>query len=383
MELSEQDKLRLQVLLANKPLAIRIDESRMKVHALSARGEMEIQLNATCRDEMYLRYVRQLLSTHVLGSPEGYPIYLRRWTRMGQARKLESLEQLLLLGEPEAIVAVVHAPDLTPEIAHRAWWAMPEAENARRMLYHREIVHSDLGRELAQYLVDYLPFEEDALTLVESVSLALQDDLLDGETRLRLWQKGRQKNAYYLGFMITLPDALPDPVAAHADAERLGRLVEPLAARGNGLAAALLRVMSAAGQTFLAGAEQVLRKPLNQDIVNRWLEVVADYFAAARMSAAESELSELLEIAEQACVEPVHPEVRDILQICPEARVLLIPMAVLAGLSYAVVRPVFSRSDAIGSLMRRKLEPVTTPLLEQLHGLRRPLPLRNAATDAR
>ena len=43
---------------------------------------------------------------------------------MGQARD-DSLAQLLLLGEPEAVVAAVHAPGLTDELAARAWWAMP------------------------------------------------------------------------------------------------------------------------------------------------------------------------------------------------------------------------------------------------------------------
>ena len=53
-------------------------------------------------------------------------MYLQRWTRMGQMRD-ESLEQLLLLGEPEAVVAVVCAPGLTDELARRAWWAMGNA----------------------------------------------------------------------------------------------------------------------------------------------------------------------------------------------------------------------------------------------------------------
>ncbi len=35
MDLSSEDSFRLNVLLANKPLAIRIDESRLTVHGLS------------------------------------------------------------------------------------------------------------------------------------------------------------------------------------------------------------------------------------------------------------------------------------------------------------------------------------------------------------
>ena len=108
MELSPEDLLRLNVLLAGNVQAIRINESTMTLYGLSPQGEAKIKLNPTCRHEQYLRLVRETLSGHVLGSPGGYPVYLKRWTRMGQVRD-ESLEALLKLGEPEAVAAVVHA----------------------------------------------------------------------------------------------------------------------------------------------------------------------------------------------------------------------------------------------------------------------------------
>ena len=148
MELCNEDALRLNVLLHQDLRAIRIDESAMVVHALTAQGEARVVLNPNCRTERYLRLVRSLFSTHFLDSPGGYPVHLKRWTRMGQARD-ESLGRLLLLGEPEAVVAVVHAQGLTDELAARAWWAMPNAENARRMLEKSSVVQGDTGRELA------------------------------------------------------------------------------------------------------------------------------------------------------------------------------------------------------------------------------------------
>ena len=45
-----------------------------------------------------------MLSNHALSSPGGYPVFLQRWTRMGQAKDAQ-LEKLLLLGESEAVVA--------------------------------------------------------------------------------------------------------------------------------------------------------------------------------------------------------------------------------------------------------------------------------------
>lgn len=69
MSLSSEDALRLNVLLANKPQAIRIDESSMTLFGLSDKGEAKIKLNPNCRDDFYLRKVCEVLSGHVQGSP--------------------------------------------------------------------------------------------------------------------------------------------------------------------------------------------------------------------------------------------------------------------------------------------------------------------------
>jgi hypothetical protein len=381
MELSQEDALRLNVLLANKPLAIRIHESRLTLDALSEQGEMSIQLSPNCRDEVYVRRVRQLLSSHVLGSPEGYPVYLRRWTRMGQTRSQESLEQLLLLGEPEAVVAVVHTPELDPELARRAWWAMDDADNARCLLSKPVVAQSPLGQELATYLAEYMPFEEDHLTLAESVRLILQDGLLSDAQKQGLWQRGRQKNAYYLGFLAALPDNLPEPLPPRADVEQLAARLNP----SNPVAALVLRIASAPGQTYLDIAEKIIRKPINQDIVNRWLDVMTDYFQAMRSGPVNDLDLAALETAASTVFDEdgrSFPALAEVLQQVPELKPQLKTLWILARLSYAVVRPVLSHSDAIGSLMRRKLEPISTPLIAHLHVLRQPLSCSQEAKTA-
>jgi len=80
MELSSEDALRLHVLLANELEAVRIDESQMVVHALSSEGEAKVPLNPQGRDDQYLKKVRELLSSQVLGSPGGYPVFLRTFS---------------------------------------------------------------------------------------------------------------------------------------------------------------------------------------------------------------------------------------------------------------------------------------------------------------
>ena len=96
MELAAEDLLRLNVLLANRIEAIRIDDQALAVHGLAGEHEASLSLNPNCRPDQYLRRVRELLSSHVLGSPGGYPVFLQRWTRLGQA-KHGSRDKLLLL----------------------------------------------------------------------------------------------------------------------------------------------------------------------------------------------------------------------------------------------------------------------------------------------
>ncbi|BAP55832.1 protein involved in sulfur oxidation DsrS [Thioploca ingrica] len=374
-QLTPEDNLRLNVLLANQIQAIRIDEAKMVVYGLSAKGDAKVQLHPNCRDEIYLRYVRELISGQILGSPGGYPTYLKRWNRMGQA-KSDNLAQLLLLGEPEAVVAVVHAPGLTPELARRAWWALPNSDNARSLLTHSQIAHSEFGQILAHYLVEYLPFEEEAYLIIESVRLVLQPNLIDEVTRQTLWKKGRSKNAYLVGFLWAQPDNLPNLVAARADTSQIKATLAPLVVKENQLAIQLVKVTSSTGQSFLATSEQVLRKPVNQEVVNILFEVMANYFARIRPQSYDDEMN-ILSLIERAhhgcdtCLDTTSIEQREILALMPKLRETITAMLILSGLGYSILRPIFSHTTAVGSLMRKKLAPVIDPILEQIAILQR------------
>ncbi|MCG6860738.1 MAG: sulfur reduction protein DsrS [Chromatiaceae bacterium] len=369
-ELTSEDTFRLNVLLANKPQAIRIDESRMVVWGLFAKGESKVPLNIEGRVEHYLRAVKELISGYILGSPGGYPIYLRRWTRMGQMRD-ESLEQLLMLGEPEAVVAAVCSPGLTDELARRAWWAMEDAENARRMLANPAIVGGKMGRILASYLLEFLPFETETEKMMESVRLVLQPGLIDEKDRLSLWRKSARKQAYLVGFLQALPDDLPQPLPARSDAESHAPSLRLLARAGNDCAAILLRVHSAAGQTFLNTLSSVLAKPPTQDVVQTTLDLARDYFAPLRPKGdPDLPMGDLLRDAQDYARGPHAPEsVCACCEAAPSLSADVAAMRLLSGIGYGVLRPVLRDSTAIGSLMRRKLKPVTDPLLEQIRVL--------------
>lgn len=368
LELSSEDSLRLNVLVMNVE-AVRIDERTMTVYGLSARGEAKVQLNPTGRPEVYLKAVREFLSTAALGSPSGYPVHLNRWTRMGQARDT-NLAKLLMLGETEAITAVVCAPGLTDDLARRAWWADPVSETARRMLARECVVEGSMGKVLADFLVEHLPFETEARVMIDTVRLVLQPGLVSAETRRRLWDKGAAQGAYRIGFLQAEPDNLPDALPARADAGALDAALAPVAGRGNALAALLRRVLGSGGQSFLAACERVLQKPTEQDAVVALLNALSGYFRAVRHTEAASQDAAAI-VADAAAAAASEPAAQALLAAVPALRREVAAVYALARMDEAIVTPIFARSSASGSLMRRKIEPVIRPVLDQIAVLRR------------
>jgi hypothetical protein len=371
MDLAPEDTLRLNVLLRNAA-AIRIDEQSMTVHGLSERGEAKVALNPSVRGDRYVRAVREFLSGQVLGSPGGYPVYLKRWTRMGNVTA-RALAELLMLGEPEAVRAVVRSEGLSAELARRAWWAEPTADTARLLLAHEAVRGDPLGAELAAFLVDFLPFETDTQVIIDTVRAILQPGLIDAATRGGIWDKGARHNAYRIGFLHALADELPEPIAPREDLPRHAASLEAAAAGGNALAALLRKLLDAPGQTFLAACAAVLRSPQDQEAAVALVACIAGYFdPAAGLLARGREAHELVEEARALCRDPglatgVRGEaLRELLAAVPGLREEVAAMVFLGGLSEDVLVPVFSQTDAVGSVMRRRLEPITTPVFEQI-----------------
>jgi len=370
VQLSGEDLLKLNVLLHNDIQAVRIHESSMTLYALSASGdEARVDLNPNCNPDRYLKQVRELLSGHVLGSPGGYPVFLKRWTRMGQAKD-ESLADLLLLGEPEAVVAVANAPGLTDELARRAWWADPISENARRMLANPNVVAGEMGRVLADFLVEHLAFESEPLVQIDTVRLVLQPGLVSDEVRDKLWTSGARKNALRVGFLQATPHDLPESQPRHADFTEIERALAPLS-EGNRLAALVLQTLDSPGQSFLHAVDGILRKPANQDVVVALTNTIGAYFADARqVEDFPRDINDLIGQARTGVDTANNNEIADILDVAPEMMPVISALLVLSRISEEIVTPIFAKTTAEGTLMRRKLEPVTAPLFEQIANLR-------------
>jgi hypothetical protein len=348
--LSPEDSFRLEVLLAQDLKAVRIDESNLVLHALTEQGEASIPLAPNCRPDKYLRLIRELLSGHALGSPGGYPVYLSRWTRHGQMEGI-NLGKLLLTGEPEAVVAVVYSPALSDELARCAWWTQPTIENARLMLRRDAVAKGKMGKVLAEFLVEHLPFlQDDHVGIMDTVAVLLHSGALTREQLETTWKRGKRSNTYYVAFLEMAADRLPSPRPAHPDLEAARAALADRIAGAQPAALALERGLSGQGQTFLDAAAEILDRPETQEVVTRTLNAIGHYFSGSDARPVD-----------------VDSPVRD---TCLAFSPRLEAAGRLAKVNEDLVKPIFARSTAIGSLMRRKIEPVVMPILADIRLLR-------------
>ncbi len=344
-ELSPEDSFRLEVLLAQNLKAVRIDEANLTLHALTDKGEASIPLAPNCRADKYLRQVRELLSGHALGSPGGYPVYLTRWTRHGQMEGV-NLGKLLLTGEPEAVVAVVHSPGLTDELARYAWWTQPTIENARLMLSRDAVARGPMGRILADFLVEHLPFlQDDHLGIIDTVAVLIHSNAVAAAGLATVWKFGRRSNTHFVAFLEMAAGHLPLPLAAHPQHDAVCAALAAQLAASHPAACALECALSSQGQTFLDAAAGVLERPETQEVVSRTLNAIGRYFAGG--------------LDWNQADRPVN-------DACQAFAPKLEAAARLARCDDSALQPIFARSTAIGSLMRRKIEPITAPLLRDI-----------------
>lgn len=355
------------MLLANQPQALRIDDRNMVIYGLTEQGDIRVKLSPALPDDRYVKAVKEYISGQVFGSPGGYPVFISRWSRMGQLRD-ENLALMLLLGEPEAVVATVCAQGLTDELARRAWWVMQDAENARHMLQNPRIVSGRMGPILAQYLLDHLPFETEPEMMANTVTLILQDNLLNVAERMQLWNQAQRNMNYMVGFIEQSADQLLSVECCRTlDYTEDLRFDELIRCR-NHAALGLQAIASSAGQAFLHWVDAILSQPSNLEMVLRTFKVVARFFAQLRPDG-DPDLTwpELLADAEQRMT---HLDTLQCTQVLPRVLEQVQALHILSGLGYGVLRPYLHDSNASGGLMRRRIKPVIEPIRSQIQLLR-------------
>lgn len=377
MALSSEDQLRIQVLLHNHPLALRIDESRMVLHALTADGEASIPLSPNGPNEQYLRQLREMLSEHVLGSSGGYPVYIKRWSRMGQTGEMH-LNEFMLLGEPEAVVAVANSPGLTIELAHRVWWAVTntaqQAEQGIHMLRRACVLEDALGREIAQFLMEHLPFENEPDRILEILSAVLQRGLLEQRQIEQIWQRSRErgKGIYRIAFLQGRPLALPEPLPPHPEFDEWSERIAPLLERGSGAAQLLLQIGSAAGQTFVAEARRLLEQVANEESVYALLNAIGPFFSPLGVAVGEErDLGRLMLQQEQLLGSSESGATAELLELAPEQRGRILAMMFLSQVREEVAFRAVLHSGSVGRSLRRRLRPEFELIGSQLEQLQR------------
>jgi len=353
-ELSHEDSLRLNVLLCQEVNAIRINESNMMLYALLKDREVSIQLNPNCSESKYLKQVREFLAFQILGSPAGYPVFMKRWTRMGQARDT-NLAELLKLAEPEAVVSVTHATGLTMELAKYAWWSSQSVENARQMLHQPNVVNSEFALELAEFLIEFLPFEEEGKNIIETVDLVLRNNLIDDSSKKNLWRKGKRKPVYYIGFVLSIPDELPesDIATAHPKTEFFGSSITET---DNIYSHQLLRLCSQQGQQFINILERIIAGIADQDAAISLISAITAYFSDIR--------------SERNTTNLAFKEFQESMNDNQELLEKQLAIYHLSLLEENNLNHILSRTNAVGTVLRRKLEPITTPILQHLATLK-------------
>ncbi len=391
MPLSSEDNLRLNVLMAQKVKAIRIDEGKMLLYALTSKGDAKIHLNSNEKNDRYLKQVKDFLSTKVLGIAGGFPVYISHWNRLGEA-KGNNLDKLLLLGEDSAIVAVVNSRELTADLATSAWWAYQSADNARSMLANKEIINTQIGKQLAQFLLEFLPFEEDPNNMLESVRLVLQGNLISDAEKLALWKKAKAKNTLYLGFLDTTPNNIPEPLAAHKNYQEIKEKLATLLEKNNIYAKSFCHLLSHEGQTFINTAQQAFKRPPNQAVYAALIESIRRYSLLSQAdtlyayslglrsnSEIETDISEIVKICQLMVNEKVTQavdkadtnlrELAEVLDLLPQLKEQFLAIVILSQTSQSVTFPIFSKSNAVGSLMRKNLKFITDEVIFRLKNL--------------
>ncbi len=371
MQLSSEDNLRLNVLLAQQIKAVRIDLSKNIVYAITKKGEAKVQLSPTCGDGMYIKLVKELFSTNILGTPGGYPIFLKRWTRMGQANDA-SLENLLKLGEPEAVTAVIHAAGLTAELAEHAWWCEQSSANARVMLKRTAVAQSEFGKQLAHFLLEFLAYEERQRDIVESIKVVLQPNLISEEQRMELWKKAKRKNTFYVGFLSGLAYDLPVTEKENPNYQTVKANFSAISSTP--CSDMLLFILSDKGQTWLSILTLVLKKPINQDVVFDVLNSIRDLLhPIAPDEIKRRYLDDVnitlknLDFNSASSIKKGHLMVAD--NLPKEAVAYLEHLLYLSMVSEQIALPILSVSEAIGTVMRKQIQPITEPILYSIQQL--------------
>ncbi len=198
----------------------------------------------------------------------------------------------------------------------------------------------------------------------------MQPGLISQQEKEKLWSKTKTKRSFYVGFLHAAADDLPVEIDAHPEHEKINKQLLTLIEQENPYAIMLDKVLSEKGQAFIKTVEDAIKKPGNQDVVISLLSAISKYFESiAPEKFTEDDIGSICTEVEGLCCgadEDLNNVVSALDGTTDNAQKYLCALIVLSCLSVKLVNPIFSRSDAIGTVMRKKIKPVTDPVVEQL-----------------
>ncbi|HIG89334.1 hypothetical protein [Candidatus Thioglobus sp.] len=340
--LTPEDTLKLNVLISTS-VAIRIDIYKLVVVGLTEdKKEQIIALHPSGDSNKYIQAVQKLLVGKMLGNMGGYPSYLKRWSRMGQVSS-SNLVSLLKIGNIEAVVAVANSQNLNDEVIDLVWWCATntdqQAEIGRFLLTRDFVVKHPVGKQIANYLLEFLPFTDDTTQLIDTTNLILQGDLISNEAKERLWKQGQRKTAFLVGFIERIKNNLPNndgTVALDLDIKELDC------------------VSSEQGQILLKTIAHILKKINQEYVLYRTLDVLGECLSHP-MIQPYSHIDELQKQSQNVSEKLGRADDEQI-----KARLLL------AGVSEKLVVSTISAHNLAGSAIRKKLVHVLKPIQDAL-----------------
>lgn len=226
------------------------------------------------------------------------------------------------------------------------------------MLRRSCVVEDALGREIARFLMEHLPFEIETSQILEILSAVLQEGLLERRQIEQIWQRSleRGKGIYRIAFLRGRPLALPDPLPQHPDFDVWCNQLVPLAEQGNAAAQLLLQVGSAAGQTFIAEARRLLEQVANEESVYALLNAIGAFFSPLGVvTGEERDIGELMLRQEQLMDSGDLHSVAETVEVSPEQRDRVLAMMLLSQLREEVAFSAVLHSGSVGRSLRKRL----------------------------
>jgi len=262
---------------------------------------------------------------------------------------------------------VIHAPGLTAELAQRAWWCEQSTVNARMMLQRKTVASSEFGKELAHFLLEFLSYEARQRDIIESINVVLQPGLITQEQKLALWQKGKRKNTFYVGFLFGAAHDLPEQHPEHPKflymQSKLSHLVSTPCSEK------LLFLLSDKGQSWLKTVVTVINKPINQDVVFAVLESIRHLLKDIAPDEVKRRNIKELKIFD---TKPINTEASNHFNqlydtLSKADHHYVDNLLFLSMVSEQIALPILATSEAIGTVMRKQIKPVTEPVLSAIN----------------